>query len=72
MTKERHAVGAASVAAEPAPRGCLIEARDVVRWFGQIPALRGACLSVAAGEVLAVMGPNRRLQPGGERGRRPE
>jgi putative ABC transport system ATP-binding protein len=36
----------------------LIEARDVVRSFGQTPALRGAGVSVAAGEILAVMGPS--------------
>jgi putative ABC transport system ATP-binding protein len=40
------------------PRGCLIEARDVVMSFGQTPALRGASVSAAAGEVLAVMGPS--------------
>lgn len=39
----------------PAP---LIEARDVELSFGQTPALRGADLSVAAGEILAVMGPS--------------
>jgi putative ABC transport system ATP-binding protein len=36
----------------------LIEARDVVRSFGQTPALRGANVAVAAGEILAVMGPS--------------
>ena len=47
-------------AASPCPvrPGCLIEARDVVRSFGQTPALRGASVSVAAGEILAVMGPS--------------
>jgi putative ABC transport system ATP-binding protein len=40
------------------PAGCLIEARDVVRAFGQTPALRGASLSVTRGEILAVMGPS--------------
>ncbi len=38
--------------------GYLIQARGVVRSFGQTPALRGADLSVAAGEILAVMGPS--------------
>ena len=36
----------------------LIEARDLVLSFGETPALRGADLSVAAGEVLAIMGPS--------------
>lgn len=31
-----------------------IEARDVVLSFGQTPALQGASLSVAAGEILAI------------------
>jgi putative ABC transport system ATP-binding protein len=39
-------------------RGCLIEARDVVLSFGPTPALRGASVSAAAGEILAVMGPS--------------
>jgi putative ABC transport system ATP-binding protein len=30
----------------------------VVRSFGHTPALRGASLSVASGEILAVMGPS--------------
>lgn len=34
----------------------LIEARDVHKSFGTTPALRGASLSVAAGEIVAVMG----------------
>ena len=40
------------------PGGYLIEARDVYRSFGQTPALRGASLAVAPGEILAVMGPS--------------
>ena len=36
----------------------LIEARDVVRSFGATPALRGASLAVASGEIIAIMGPS--------------
>jgi putative ABC transport system ATP-binding protein len=36
----------------------VIEARDIVLSFGETPALRGASVSAAAGEVLAVMGPS--------------
>jgi putative ABC transport system ATP-binding protein len=36
----------------------LIEACDVVRSFGETPALRGANLAVARGEILAIMGPS--------------
>jgi putative ABC transport system ATP-binding protein len=36
----------------------VIEARDVALSFGETPALRGATLSVARGEILAVMGPS--------------
>jgi putative ABC transport system ATP-binding protein len=36
----------------------VIEARDVVLSFGQTPALRGASVSVAPGEILAIMGPS--------------
>ncbi|MGN6681229.1 MAG: ABC transporter ATP-binding protein [Streptosporangiaceae bacterium] len=39
-------------------RGCLIEARDVHKAFGQTPALTGATLAAAKGEILAVMGPS--------------
>ncbi|MFI7546606.1 ABC transporter ATP-binding protein [Actinoplanes sp. NPDC049599] len=34
----------------------IIEARDVVLSFGETPALRGADLAVAEGELLAIMG----------------
>ena len=40
---------------KPAP---IIEARDVVKSFGQTPALRGATIAVEPGEILAVMGPS--------------
>jgi putative ABC transport system ATP-binding protein len=36
----------------------IIEARDVVLSFGETPALRGASVRVARGEILAVMGPS--------------
>jgi putative ABC transport system ATP-binding protein len=36
----------------------LVEARDVHLSFGQTPALRGANMSVHAGEIVAVMGPS--------------
>ena len=38
--------------------GCLIEARDVVKSFGQTPALRDASVGAAAGEIVAIMGPS--------------
>jgi putative ABC transport system ATP-binding protein len=36
----------------------ILEARDVVKSFGQTPALRGATIAVRPGEILAVMGPS--------------
>ncbi len=36
----------------------MIEARDVALSFGETPALRGADLWVAEGEILAIMGPS--------------
>jgi putative ABC transport system ATP-binding protein len=42
----------------PRSPGCLIEARNAVKSFGQTPALRGASVSAAAGEIIAIMGPS--------------
>jgi putative ABC transport system ATP-binding protein len=36
----------------------LIEARNVARSFGETPALRGANLAIASGEIVAIMGPS--------------
>jgi putative ABC transport system ATP-binding protein len=43
--------------AEPGT-GNIIEARDLVKSFGETPALRGASLGVREGEIVAVMGPS--------------
>ncbi|MGI8330481.1 ABC transporter ATP-binding protein [Actinomadura scrupuli] len=51
-------MSAAGASTRPGTGEFLVEARDVVRSFGQTPALRGANLSVAAGEILAIMGPS--------------
>ena len=45
----------AAVAGQP---GAIIEARGVVKSFGRTPALRGATVSAAQGEILAIMGPS--------------
>jgi len=48
----------ASLPGTPVPAQSLIEARNVVKSFGQTPALRGASLAMRRGEILAVMGPS--------------
>jgi putative ABC transport system ATP-binding protein len=45
-------------AAEPAGEPALLRCVDLVKRFGHSEALRGASLSVAAGEIVAVMGPS--------------
>jgi putative ABC transport system ATP-binding protein len=51
----RGANGEGAVAARPT---AIIEARGVVKSFGQTPALRGATIAAAPGEIVAVMGPS--------------
>src|SRR5215470_4991690 len=45
------------VAAE-SESGNIVEARGLVKSFGETPALRGASLRVRQGEIVAVMGPS--------------
>jgi putative ABC transport system ATP-binding protein len=51
----RPAPGEVAVATRPA---AIIEARGVVKSFGQTPALRGATIAARPGEIVAVMGPS--------------
>ena len=44
-------------AAEP-ETGNIVEARGLVKSFGETPALRGASLTARRGEIVAVMGPS--------------
>jgi len=46
-----------AVAAE-SRTGNIVEARNLVKSFGETPALRGASLTVRPGEIVAVMGPS--------------
>jgi putative ABC transport system ATP-binding protein len=36
----------------------ILEAREITKSFGQTPALRGASVTLARGEILAIMGPS--------------
>jgi putative ABC transport system ATP-binding protein len=58
MTNGGRVINGADAGVGAGPRTPLIEGRDLVRSFGETPALRGASVSVAAGEILAVMGPS--------------
>jgi putative ABC transport system ATP-binding protein len=53
--KPRASTGEAAMAVKPAT---MIEARDVIKSFGQTLALRGASIAAAPGEIVAVMGPS--------------
>jgi putative ABC transport system ATP-binding protein len=54
---EPAAAGRAAGAGAGAPEK-IIEARGLVKSFGETPALRDASLRVRAGEILAIMGPS--------------
>jgi putative ABC transport system ATP-binding protein len=51
VTANLHATGASWA-------GNIVEARNLVKSFGETPALRGASLTVRQGEIVAVMGPS--------------
>jgi putative ABC transport system ATP-binding protein len=58
MSNQGQPTNAGGTAMQLESPGSLIDAHDVVRSFSQTPALRGASLSVARGEILAIMGPS--------------
>src|SRR5579863_5176402 len=47
-----------ALAGGAAVTGTILQARDLVKSFGETPALRGASLGVKRGEIVAVMGPS--------------
>ena len=49
---------AGSPSAEAPPRGGLVEIRGVHKSFGELEVLRGIDLTIAPGEVTAVLGPS--------------
>jgi putative ABC transport system ATP-binding protein len=57
MNADMESTVASRAAGSGAP-GKIIEARSLVKSFGQTPALRGATLRIRSGEILAVMGPS--------------
>jgi putative ABC transport system ATP-binding protein len=55
----RSAVSMRSTESRPAPRGAaLLQCRELVKRFGATPALDGASLDLAPGEIVSVMGPS--------------
>jgi ABC-2 type transport system ATP-binding protein len=52
----RHQVEA--TAAGPGERALVLEARDIVKRFGEREALRGVSLEASRGELVAIIGPN--------------
>jgi putative ABC transport system ATP-binding protein len=49
----------ANLHATAAPKtGNIVEARNLVKSFGETPALRGTSLTIRQGEIVAVMGPS--------------
>jgi ABC-2 type transport system ATP-binding protein len=53
-----HRPAPAAEPADPAPGAAVLEARDLVKRFGERVALRGVSLSARRGELVAIIGPN--------------